>query len=58
LERVPEGTVTDRSEPDDDNGAIGIFPSWPWLYAAIIVYTVIAIVLLHVFTVTLDFGPR
>jgi hypothetical protein len=50
--------VTDRSEPDDDNGAIGIFPSWPWLYAAIIVYTVIAIVLLHVFTVTLDFGPR
>ena len=49
--------MTDRSEPDD-NGAIGIFPSWPWLYAAIIVYTMIAIVLLHVFTVTLDFGIR
>ena len=41
---------------EDENGAIGIFPSWGWLYGAVIVYTVLAIALLHVFTVTLDYG--
>ncbi len=50
--------MRERADPDDDNGAIGIFPSWSWLYAAIIVYTIVAIVLLHVFTVTLDFSLR
>ena len=44
------------SEPEDENGAIGIFPSWGWLYVSIIVYTVLVIALLHVFTVTLDFS--
>ncbi len=50
--------MRERGDSDDDNGAIGIFPSWSWLYGAIIVYTIVAIVLLHVFTVTLDFGLR
>ena len=43
-------------EPEDENGAIGVFPSWGWVYGTVIVYTVLAIVLLHVFTVTLDYG--
>ena len=43
-------------DPEDERGAIGIFPSWGWLYGAVIVYTVLAIALLHVFTVTLDYG--
>ncbi len=43
-------------EPEDENGAIGIFPSWGWVYGTVIVYTVLAIALLHVFTVTLDHG--
>ena len=41
---------------EEDSGAIGIFPSWGWVYGSVIVYTVLAIVLLHIFTVTLDYG--
>ncbi len=43
-------------EPEDENGAIGIFPSWGWVYGTVIVYTVLAIVLLHVFTITFDYS--
>ena len=50
--------MRERGDPEDENGAIGIFPSWSWVYGAVIIYTIIAIVLLHVFTVTLDFGLR
>ncbi len=46
---LPEGS-------EEDRGAIGIFPSWGWVYASVIVYTVLAITLLHIFTVTLDYG--
>ncbi len=41
-------------EPEDENGAIGLFPSWGWVYGSVVVYTILAIVLLHVFTVTFD----
>ena len=47
-----------RRDSEDENGPIGIFPNWSWLYAAVVIYTVVAIVLLHFFTVTLDFGIR
>jgi len=40
--------------PEDDDGRIGIFPSWSALYAAVVVYTVVIIVLLYAFTVLLD----
>lgn len=43
-------------EADEDGGAIGIFPSWGWVYGSVIVYTVLAITILHVFTVTFDHG--
>jgi hypothetical protein len=44
------------SAEDDEGGPIGIFPSWGWLYATVLVYATALIVLLHIFTVTLDFG--
>ena len=50
-----EGTSGDEGAEEDD-GAIGIFPSWGWVYGTIIVYTILAIALLHVFTVTFDYG--
>ena len=37
---------------------VGIFPSWRWLYGTVIVYAALLVVLLYVFTVTLDFGAR
>ena len=60
-ERLPDAPVTDERTPDDegaeeDGGAIGIFPSWGWVYGTIIVYTILAIALLHVFSVTFDYG--
>lgn len=35
-----------------------IFPSWNWLYAAVVAYTAVLIVLLYIFTVTLDLGTQ
>ena len=44
------------AEDEDEGGKIGIFPSWGWLYGAVLVYSTLLIILLHIFTVTLDFG--
>ncbi len=44
------------SEDEDENGRIGIFPSWRWLYGAVLLYSTALIVLLHIFTTTVDFG--
>ena len=43
-------------EPEDEGGAIGPFPSWGWIYGTVVVYTILAIALLHIFTVTFDYG--
>ena len=37
---------------------VGIFPSWRWLYGTVVLYAALLVVLLYVFTVTLDFGAR
>ena len=41
-------------KPEDDEGRIGIFPSWNALYATVVVYTLAMIVLLYAFTVMFD----
>lgn len=48
--------MSDEPLEDSENGPIGIFPSWGWLYGAVVVYTTVVIILLYVFTVTLDRG--
>ena len=40
--------------PDDDSGPVGIFPSWGWLYATVIVWAFLLVLALHLFTVALD----
>ena len=43
-------------EEADRTGRLGIFPSWGWLYGAVIVYTAALIIFLHIFTTAVDFG--
>lgn len=49
--RDPEPSSPDE---DDEDGRIGIFPSWRALYITVIVYTAGLIAILRVFTVLLD----
>lgn len=45
----------DRSG-DEDEGPIGIFPNWWWLYGSVVLYTAALIALLRFFTVVFDHG--
>ena len=47
--------MTDSPDPDDV-GPIGIFPSWRAVYATVVVVTLILILVLYWFTVSLDFS--
>ena len=47
---------TDEVPDDGDRGPIGIFPSWGWLYATVIVYTAALVGVLWLFTRIFDFG--
>lgn len=50
------GTAGRADEPSDDDGPVGPFPSWRWLYAAVLAWFVVVVVGLWVLTVTLDHG--
>lgn len=50
---LPAVGADDRPE---EEGPIGIFSSWRWVYATVLAWTVLLVVLLWVFTVTLDYG--
>ena len=50
-----EPTLIEQSD-DDERGPIGVFPSWPAVYAAVAIATLLTIVLLYVFTIALDFS--
>ena len=43
-------------QAEDDDGRIGIFPSWNVLYVTVVVYTLAMIVLLYAFTVLFDYS--
>ena len=42
--------------PDEaeDQGPIGIFPNWAWVYWSVVIYTAALIVVLAIFTVVFD----
>lgn len=50
--------MTNELNKETESGRIGIFPSWRWLYGAVVVYTAVLIGLLYAFTVFLDLGER
>ncbi len=54
--RVPDPEA--RPADEDDDGRIGIFPSWRALYVAVVVYTAGLIAVLRAFTVLLDTSAR
>jgi len=47
--------VIDTTDPDDE-GRIGIFPSWKAVYISVVVVTIALILILYWFTVALDFS--
>lgn len=47
------GPADDRP---DEEGPIGIFPSWRWLYGTVLAWFVVVVLALYVLTVALDFG--
>ncbi len=50
--------MSDKPDTGTESERIGIFPNWRWLYGTVVAYTVILIVILYVFTVTLDLSSR
>ena len=52
----PGGPAEPRDETPGDDGPVGVFPSWGWLYGAVLVWFVVVVVALYVLTVTLDLG--
>ena len=56
---APPGADSARASADEDeDGRIGIFPSWRALYISVVVYTAGLIAILRVFTVLLDSSAR
>lgn len=43
-------------EPPGEEGPVGLFPSWTWLYGTVLAWFVVVVVVLYVLTVVLDFG--
>ena len=41
----------------EDPGAVGPFPSWTALYLTVLVYALVTVGVLYVFTAALDFSP-
>lgn len=50
-----EAPMLRPEELPEDEGSIGIFPSWGWVYGTVLVWFVVVVVILWVLTVTLDF---
>jgi hypothetical protein len=46
-----------RKVLSEDPGAVGPFPSWTALYVTVLVYAMVTVGILYVFTAALDFSP-
>ena len=52
------GTQQPPSGGNEGEERVGPFPSWVWLYATVVVYGVVVILLLYILTIVLGFGSR
>ena len=50
--------MSDEPDRETESERIGIFPNWRWLYGTVVAYTAVVIVILYIFTVTLDLSGR
>ena len=50
--------MNDEPGKETENDRVGVFPNWRWLYGTVVVYTAVLIVVLYIFTVTLDLSGR
>ncbi len=61
-ETGPDPRAASRSDPgsaagpDDEDGRVGIFPSWRSLYVAVILYTAALVAILYLLTRLLDYS--
>ncbi|HSR42364.1 MAG TPA: hypothetical protein VLL48_09335 [Longimicrobiales bacterium] len=53
--RPGERERSDEGAPEE-SGPVGPFPSWRWLYGAVLAWFVVVVLGLWVLTVALDFG--
>jgi hypothetical protein len=44
--------------PEDEEGPIGVFPSWRWVYGAVLVYGTLVIVALWILSRVMDPGGQ
>jgi len=51
-----EGAETGPGGPSDEDGPVGPFPSWRWLYATVLAWFAVVVLGLWILTVTLDHG--
>ncbi len=55
---MPDRGHVQPTDPNDDGGPIGIFPTWRALYTTVVVYALVLIVIFYILSVSLDFsGP-
>ncbi len=51
----PMDEIRAQAAEDEERGPIGIFPSWRALYITVLAHTLLLILVLYWFTVSLDF---
>ena len=49
-----EGRVVPIVGDPEDQGPVGLFPSWKWVYGTVLVYGVLVIIVLWILTRLLD----
>jgi hypothetical protein len=55
-EAPPEFNLHALVHEDLDEGPIGIFPTWRWVYGTVIVFSLVTVVVLYYFSAAMDFS--